>query len=266
MIVQSTRISLKGGVHSLARHLLDKTNDNDQIEIIAGDRNALHDAYALASVKGCRYSLRHISVSPEREMKPVQLSDFLRSINEEFGIGSTRPRLVVRHVKKGRSHFHIAIAEVDPTTLSVLGCKNDYARLEALARRYEQNHSETVQPTRAERRHLKTEGFSDVARKRAERKTPAFDRTKLKQAFGISHHEFLAALDRQGLAISDGDLGPILINHRGEFVAAANRAVGVRRAEFNKYLEGSEYDGNNFRIRDSEDFGRTQQVTSVKVV
>jgi hypothetical protein len=58
MIVQATRISRKGGIQYLARHLLDKSDENDRIEVLAGDRAALQDAQMLAEVKGCRYSIR----------------------------------------------------------------------------------------------------------------------------------------------------------------------------------------------------------------
>ncbi|MCC0035683.1 MAG: relaxase/mobilization nuclease domain-containing protein [Hoeflea sp.] len=263
MIIQTTRISRSGGVGHLARHLLDKTRENDAIEILAGDRSALFDAHTLASFKGCKYSVRHIAVSPEREMTPPQLSEFMRSINSEFCVGAERPRLIVRHVKKGRSHFHIAVAEVDPKTLRVLDCRNDYARLEDIARRYEEKHGETIQPTRADRHQRKSEGFSDVARKRAERVTPAFDRTKLKQAFGVSPEAFHSELGRQGLEISPGEKGPILINSSGAFVAAANRVVGRRRDEFSKFMEVYDYGRNYFRIPEVFGNRRTQDRETV---
>lgn len=258
MIVQTTRIRREGGVRYLARHLLDKVAENERIDVLAGDRQALDDAHALASAKGCRYSVRHLSVSPERDVSPSQLSDFLRAIDAEFRIGVERPRLVVRHVKKGRSHFHIAVAEVDPTTLRVLDCRNDYARLEGLARLYEQSHDETVQPTRTERRERKVEGFSDIARKRAERTTPKFDRTKLKRAFAIGGEAFTFELARQGLQIANGDKGPILVTTAGTFVAAANRAVGARRADFSKFMENHTHDANYFRINANPDVGRAE--------
>ena len=226
MIVQSTRISLKGGVDYLARHLLDKTDDNDRIEIISGDRDALHDAHTLALVRGCRYSLRHLSISPEREMSPMQLSEFVRSINDEFDVGGRRPRLIVRHVKNNRSHFHIAIAEVDPASQRVLDCRHDYARLEALARRYEHYNGEALQPTRDERRHRKVVGFSDVARKRAERIAPQFNRTKLKRAYAVEMATFLGEVEIQGLQIVRGEKGSILVDASGAFVAAAKPRGG----------------------------------------
>lgn len=237
MIVQTTRIGRKGGIQHLAQHLLDKTDENERIEVLAGDRNALHDAQALAEMKGCRYGVRHLSVSPEKEMSPAALSAFLRMVDTEFGIGADRPRLVVRHVKKGRSHFHIAIAEVDPVSLRVLDCRQDFARLEDLARRYETAHGEHVQPSRAERRADKVEGFSDVARKRAERVCPDFDRTRLKSAFAAGTAAFHAELKTQRLRIADGDKGAILVDAAGVFVSAANRAVGSKRGEFQKFLE-----------------------------
>ncbi|KQW84464.1 hypothetical protein ASD03_01505 [Ensifer sp. Root127] len=238
MIVQSTRIGRKGGVRYLARHLLDKFEENDRIEVLAGDRSALHDAQALAEVKQCKFSVRHLSVSPEREMTPVELSEFIRAIDAEFRIGPDRPRLVVRHVKKGRSHFHVAVAEVDPTTLRVLDCRHDYARLEDLARRYEEDHGETAQPSRAERRARRTEGFSDVSRKRAERVAPKFDRARLRQAAARGYAAFVQEIGHQGLQIADGDKGLILITPAGAVVAAANRAAGMKRGEFQSFLQG----------------------------
>lgn len=263
MILQTTRISRKGGVRYLCHHLLGKVHENETIEVLAGDRHVLDDAQSLAALKGCRYSIRHLSVSPEREMTPAQLGEFLKSVDVEFRIGPDRPRLVVRHIKKGRSHFHIAIAEVDPVTLRVLDCRNDYARLEELARRYEQRHDETIQPTRSERRQRKIEGCSDIARKRAERVCNKFDRTKLKQAFSVSGQAFADELARQGLRITNGNKGPIVVNTAGTFVAAANRAVGVRRGEFSKFMETLTYDGNHFRVDANVDVGRAKHRDAV---
>lgn len=270
MIIQATRIARDGGVHYLARHLLDKPHENERIEILAGDRVALHDAHALATVKGCRYAVRHWSISPEREMMPAQLSTFLKSIDAEFNVGTDRPRLIVRHVKDGRSHFHVAIAEVDPKTLRVLDCRNDFRRLEDLARRYEQEHGETVQPSRAERREKKVEGFSDVARKRAERTTPEFDRTKLRRAAAQGRSAFIQELDRQGLRIAEGDKGPILVSASGAFVAAANRVAGMKRAEFQKFLnEGLENEHHTrieHSVADHADANRRQSDPASAVV
>lgn len=238
MIVQSTRISRKGGVRYLVHHLLGKVHENEKIEVLAGDRHALDDAQALARLKGCRYSVRHLSISPQREMTPRQLSAFLRAIDTEFKVGLERPCLVVRHVKKGRSHFYMAVSEVDLITLRVLDCRRDFARLENLARCYEADNGEQVQPTRAERRTQRAEGFSDVARKRAERSAPKFDRTRLRQAARRGRAAFLREIDRQSLRTENGDKGAILVTTDGVFVAAACRAAGMKRGEFQSFLQG----------------------------
>lgn len=238
MIVQATRISRTSGIDYLTAHLLDKTTENDRIEILAGDRVALHDAQALADAKGCRYSVRHLSIAPEREMSPADLSAFVRMVDAEFKIGPDRPRLLVRHIKHGRAHFHFAVAEVDPVSLRVLDCRQDFARLEDLARRYEAEHGENVQPSRAERREARIEGFSDIARKRAERASPGFDRARLKTAFATGTDVFLAEVTAQGLRLTYGEKGAILVTSSGVFVSAANRAAGVRRTEFQKFMEG----------------------------
>jgi Relaxase/Mobilisation nuclease domain len=261
MIVQTTRISREGGVQYLARHLLDKLEENDRVEILAGDRMALHDAQVLADVKRCKFSLRHLSISPEKEMSPRQLADFIRAIDAEFKVGPQRPRLIVRHIKHGRAHFHIVVAEVDPVSLRVLDCRNDFRRLEDLARRYEQDHGEHVQSSRTERRAAKVEGFSDVARKRAERTSASFDRTRLRTAFATGAVAFLAELKTQGLRITDGDKGPILVDATGVFVAAANRAAGVRKNQFSEFMEGLQNErliGNQSGAPEHAGYGGTQ--------
>ena len=230
--------SRKGGVRYLVHHLLGKVHENEKIEVLAGDRHALDDAQALARLKGCRYSVRHLSISPQREMTPRQLSAFLRAIDTEFKVGLERQCLVVRHVKNGRSHFYMSVSEVDLVTLRVLDCRRDFARLENLARCYEADNGEQVQPTRAERRTQRAEGFSDVARKRAERSAPKFDWTKLRQAARRGRAAFLREIDRQSLRTENGDKGAILVTTDGVFVAAACRAAGMKRGEFQSFLQG----------------------------
>ncbi len=236
MIVQSTRISRAGGVRYIERHLLDKPAENDRIVVLVGDRAALKDALALANLKACKYAMRHLSISPEQPLDRAGLSDFLKMIDAEFKIGPDRPRLLVMHEKKGRQHFHLAVSEVDPISMKVLSCRNDFVRLEKLARHHEQIRDETVQPTRAQRRSKKVEGFSDIARKTAERKADAFDRTKLKVAFAKGADDFFRELKLQDLTIAPGEKGFILVAPDGEFVAAANRAAGVRRAVFTTFM------------------------------
>ncbi|WP_047031313.1 relaxase/mobilization nuclease domain-containing protein [Hoeflea sp. IMCC20628] len=237
MIVQVTRIARKGGYQNLERHLLDKHDENERIKILAGDRHVFADAQALADAKGCKYSIRHLSISPDRDMSPRQLSDFVRSVDAEFGIGDQRPRLVVLHEKYGRTHFHVAVAEIDPATNRVLNSRHDYARLERLAREYEAASGETIQLSRAERAMERIEGFSSKARHKAERNSPAFDRTRLKAARANGVIELQAELQRQGLSIASGDKGFILVTLDGQFVAAAHRATGLRKNEFKKIWE-----------------------------
>lgn len=232
MIVQSTRISRTGGSRLLERHLLDKYEENERVTVLAGDRGIFADAQALADAKGCKYSLRHLSISPDTTMSPSQLADFVRAVDAEFGIGVQRPRLVVLHQKHGRVHFHLAVAEVDPVTNRVLGSRHDYARLERLAREYEAANGERVQMSRAERVIEKVEGFSSSARHKAERISSAFDRTRLKFACANGATELQAELQRQGLSVTDGEKGFILVTSDGQFVAAAHRATGLRKNEF----------------------------------
>ena len=244
MIIQSTRISRASGVERLEAHLLDKHDDNEAIEIIAGDRGALHDAQSYANLKRCTYSLRHLSVSPQLDMTPGQLADFLTMVEAEFRVGPDRPRLVVRHIKQGRQHFHVVIGEVDPATSRILDCRKDFERLESLARAYERKHSETVLADRRSRRENGREGLSQLGRKRAERVAPDFDRSKLRTAFAAGMVSFAAEMSEQGLHLGRGRKCLILVNADGAFVAAAHRACGAKPAEFLRALSAK-----NERVR-----------------
>ena len=237
MIIQSTRITTASGSKRLARHLLDKPAENERITILQGDRAALDDAQALAKMKGCKYGIRHLSISPQKEMSPEQLRKFLQSIDQEFKIGPHRPKLIVLHRKAGRTHFHIAIGEVDPQTLKVLDCKKDFNRLEKLARVYEQENDEMVQPSRRERQQQGVQGVSQRARKRAERVAPDFDRTALRKSKSVEPGQLFEELDRQGLRLVQGNKEPILISKTGKFVASANRSFGIRKDEEFKFYK-----------------------------
>jgi hypothetical protein len=241
VIVQSTRINRCGGYRYIEAHLLDKPHDNERVEVLSGDRGVFADAQALADAKKCKFAIRHLSISPDRAMSPKQLTTFIRSIDREFAIGDQRPRLVVLHQKCGRVHFHIAIAEVDPVTGRVLDSRHDYARLERLAREYEVSNDECVQLSRAERAWEKSEGFSSIARHRAERIAVGFDRTRLKLACSEGSVRFHTELRRQGLEVAEGHKGLILVSADGEFVAAGHRATGMKKNEFKEFWETSRH-------------------------
>jgi hypothetical protein len=260
MIVQSTRISRTGGFRYLENHLLDKHDENERVTVLAGDRHVFADAQALADAKGCKYSLRHLSISPNTDMSPGQLSKFVRTIDAEFGIGDQRPRIVVLHRKNDRVHFHIAIAEVDPVTGRVLDSRHDYARLERLAREYEATNGEWVQMSRQERAFERVEGFSAKARQKAERLADGFDRTRLKLASSKGASELQHELQRQGLFVAPGDKGFILVTRSGEFVAAAHRAAGMKKNEFRETWEAYRNDTNR-KISNGHVAGHTPACT-----
>lgn len=237
MIIQSTRIRRSSGYRYLEAHLLDKPHDNERIEILAGDRAAFADAQALADARKSRYAIRHLSISPEGAMSPGQLTEFVRAIATEFGIGDQRPRLVVLHQKDGRVHFHLAIAEIDPATGRVLDSRHDFARLERLAREYEAANCERIQMSRSDRALAKAEGLSSMARQRAERIAGSFDRTRLKQACTAGERQFRDELRGQGLLVAAGEKGLILVDGTGRFVAAAHRAAGMKKNDFKQFWE-----------------------------
>lgn len=234
MIIQSTRIQVASGPQRLIHHLLDK---DDKPVILQGDRDTLLDAHAIARLKGCKYSIRHLAISPEASMSPQQLHEFLAQISAEFKIGPNRPCLVVKHEKKGRVHFHVAIAEVDPVTMKVLDCRKDFQRLERLARQYERSNGERVQPSIAQRKRKGVQGLSSRARKRAERVAPSFDRTQLRTAAKKDPERLLAEIERQGLRLVTGEKGPVLVSNEGIFVASAGRALGLLKGEGKTFFQ-----------------------------
>jgi len=242
MIIQSTRISRTGGYKYIEKHLLDKVQENERVQILVGDRAVFADAQALADSKKSKYAMRHLSINPDATMSPSQLAKFIRSIDVEFGIGDQRPRLLVLHQKGGRVHFHLAVSEVDPGTGRILDSRCDYSRLEQLSREYEIANGERVQMSRIDRALENTEGFSAIARQKAERAIAVFDRTQLKLACAKGASELEVEMQRQGLEITDGEKGFILVTSAGELVAAAHRAAGLRKNEFKALWETYRYE------------------------
>src|ERR1700689_3694638 len=110
----------RGNPKWLATHL-HRTDTNESAELveirglIAGDTlGALREIAATASCTKARDPLYHASVSPEmgQVLTPEQWNRAVDALEGKLGFDG-QPRVVVRHVKKGREHCHVVWSRIN---------------------------------------------------------------------------------------------------------------------------------------------------------
>ncbi|MBL3705574.1 hypothetical protein GI582_23000 [Sulfitobacter sp. BDSS02] len=143
MIIKSSRIPTTR-TRAIARYL-DAKGDNETITWLRGSAADIKMMGLAAGIAGRVYAVRHIILSPERELKPSGLKFFLAALQREYGVSdlSFSQACVVGHQKRragegrGATHFHIALPEFDLETSRVMDSRFTRMRDEKLARSLE---------------------------------------------------------------------------------------------------------------------------------
>ncbi|KPD10367.1 hypothetical protein [Phaeobacter sp. 11ANDIMAR09] len=109
MIIKSHGICSGTGSNTVA--YVQATNQNEAVELLQGDPEALEVADKFAVLAGHTNGLIHITISPNEPLTPEQLTKTIGAINEEFGFSSDDPILLTRHFSrrgngKMMDHFH----------------------------------------------------------------------------------------------------------------------------------------------------------------
>lgn len=114
MIIKATRIVAADSWHGLWRHLM-RTDENEDVRIIEGQKFNLNQAVLDAVSHGCGYGLRHVMLNPELEITPKQFEACQLAYQREFG--AEAPLLIVEHQKPRAGglgferHRHMVFAE-----------------------------------------------------------------------------------------------------------------------------------------------------------
>ncbi|WP_373319849.1 relaxase/mobilization nuclease domain-containing protein, partial [Acetobacter pomorum] len=146
IIIKSTRIKTKSGPTNISRHLLDKIEDNEAIELIKGNRQDMVEAFDSARNKAgkpSKYALRHWIVNSTEKMNDQQFNRTLQALADEFEF-NVDDAVVVRHTKEkdtddkevSNQHYHITVPEILENG-KVLSDKKNYQRHEKIARTLE---------------------------------------------------------------------------------------------------------------------------------
>lgn len=269
MIIKATRIATKSGAGAVASHVL-RGEKNEEIRILQGSEQEMHDAMRDASAHGAKYGLRHFKISPGQEMTSDHAREILKDLAQEFGFDESRATLLEH--KKPRAggkgfdrHWHAVAPEVDPVTGKVLDSSWMRPRHEKIARIAETKLGHDVVPGRwnaavfsaleNEGRHevaarvephiattRPESGYKTAAHQMAQRKGHDLpdDRLAVREAWERSDNAeaFAAALEEQGISIRQGDKRGVYIAERGsDFLGAVHRLVGERAKDVAQRLE-----------------------------
>ncbi|PZR80723.1 MAG: hypothetical protein DI537_39190 [Stutzerimonas stutzeri] len=161
----------------LGRHLMDAGRGSNERVIVRHDlsRDVPHDvtlalrmlAAPAHRVTRMKREVVHIVISPERMLSTDELETMLRTIEKEYGIPEGSARLLVEHEKGERArHYHVVYSMVSEATGRALRFNRSGDRDEMLARRFEIELGEKIQPsTRVERTAelLRQRGLADLA-------------------------------------------------------------------------------------------------------
>lgn len=277
MLIKASRIRASSGAGSLVRHLT-AGDENESIDIVRGTVADLHDAVADALRFNRTFALRHFVIAPEVPMRRDQFERAARNLGEEFGFDPDNA-FVVEH-KKARAmagvadrHWHIVVPEIDPATGKVLSSAFSHPRHEKVSRLLELEFGHRIisgAHDLAVLAALRADGQDEAAGRLAEafghgsRPVAAYSTTAhqaakrigvdlavvrqhVRRAWSVSTdiEAFRGHLFSHGLELSVGEKrGVMLIRDRatGIVLGAANRLAGIRRGDFNDFMERINHD------------------------
>lgn len=144
-------------VEAHVKHLLKVSNPadertadwNDEVGLVCSHnlafgediRASMHEMAAVAAGSRCHKFLYLAALSPDeaggRELDDNEAEEAALELLDELGFGIYHQWFLMRHVKKGRKHFHLAANRVDPVTLTAVHLGWNYAKHEKVARSLE---------------------------------------------------------------------------------------------------------------------------------
>lgn len=271
MLIKATRLRASAGSGALARHLMDG-EDNEAVETVQGTITDLEDAVADARRFGRTYAVRHFIIAPQVEMQRDQFRKVVAMLGEEFGFNPSSC-LIVQHAKAravagvAGQHWHVVLPETDPATGRVLSSRHDHARHEKIARQVELLLGHPIiagAHDLAVLAALRAEGKIEMADQLAahlgqgERPASAFTTPQHQAAkragidLALVRENIRAAvidmpsgtqlrerLTAHGLALAQGDKPGtwIVVGPDDQFLGAAHRLAGQRKADFHALME-----------------------------
>ncbi len=170
MIINSTRILLKGGTQKLARHVF-HGDENDAIKVLKGSKLDLKDMEDDARKSELKYSVRHFTISPQGPTDKDSLKKILNILFRTYN-AKQHNWIAIQHSKKRASgqqndlHWHILVSEASPITGKVLDSKFSRIKNEKISRLSELELGHKITKGKHNKsviKQLKKEGFTQEA-------------------------------------------------------------------------------------------------------
>ncbi len=246
---------ISGGSRSngafFARHLM-RADRNERVHVVElrgltahTVRGAFRELEAIASGTRCANYFYHAHLNPREgeQLTAGQWEEATDMLERELGL-TGQPRIIVEHVKEGRTHRHVVFSRIDADSMRALPDSLTYRKHEAAARQIEQAFDmapvasvlvKDRSTPRPPRRPKDWENFRGQESKRDPRAIQA-EVTALWHA-AETGPAFVAALAAHGYILSHGDKrNLVLVDRAGDDHSLARRIAGVKAAEIRSRL------------------------------
>ena len=233
----------RGNPGWLAGHLA-RTDTNEVAEVleirgvVAGTLlGAFREIAATALCTKARDPLYHANIDPHaaEEMTPERWARAVDALEKKLGF-QDQPRVVVRHVKEGREHYHVVWSRIDVENRRSISDSHNYRKHEEVARALEREFGHArVQGALAERDGVPRPGRapSRAEMQQAERSglDPKAIKAELSGLWGQTDtgKAFAAAVEDAGYCLAQGDKRDfIIVDQAGEVHSLARRIEGAK--------------------------------------
>lgn len=271
MIIKSTNVRTSSKSRAIVHHLVGKTDENDSIEVLFGNRGDVDDAFTNAELSNKKYGVKHFIISNLEEMTNEQFYQSIDAIGKEFGFTRENVKLAVIHGKDhhhgdGR-HCHFLVETINPENNRNFDFKNYQQRQELVSRTLEMDngfqlnkgrHNKYVYSRLSESNPQCAEKMAHLCEGRLERKTisekqienlrrrgsnPFQMKKELKELWASSSGDFdkfAEQLTASGYSIEQGRKTLIINDRDGKFITGVKNVLNVNDKELTTILETSE--------------------------
>ncbi|MGZ8917657.1 MAG: relaxase/mobilization nuclease domain-containing protein [Methylobacter sp.] len=218
---------------------LQKTVQNERVEIwpTRGDlqrdlSETLNDWRSDSLTTRCRKPLYHAQLSPDRVLTSEEWNVSLDLFEKEMGL-ENQPRVLVKHVKKGREHVHAVYSRIDENGHAISDSWN-YWHHEKAARDIEITLGLGKTPgvfiNRKADRPERTPSQADIQQAERLKLDLKQIQTMIRKFYQYADngHSFVAALESEGYRLAQGDLGGYVIVDNVGGVHSLLRVVDVK--------------------------------------
>lgn len=250
----------RGGGQQLATHLMNSF-DNDRVEIldvrgaIAADlHGAFAEWYAQSKATDCRKYLYSLSINPDHRQGPYTRDhyyDFIDRVEKKLRL-TNQPRAIVKHVKKGREHYHVIWSRIDGAKGKAVQMSHDRQKLRKVAQEYARDHHLILPPGMQNDRGAARFAFRAAAENLAEKQQQdrsGISKRERRDAITRAWHgskdatTLIRALEASGFFLARGDQRSyVVVDLSGEIHSLSRQITGVKAKDIEARLASLDID------------------------